>query len=469
MANVALPIPQQFAPLQPDPLNGSRTDNMAGASTSRPSPYIQNFNFEIQREIAQSLTLRVGYVGTKGTRLWVGIPLNSDNIYASLGGQTFLDAFNATRAGNNAPLFDQMLRGLNIPGAGLVNGTTITGSAALRAFTSTRALIANNNVGGLADFLNRNTSVTGQGGGFVRNSGLFPDNFFVINPQFNNVTLYSNPSSSTYHSLQVQLTKRFSHAVTSSTAYTWSRALGDNDTDGAVTYIDPNRRSLNKALLGFHRTHMFTTNGTVELPFGPNHAFLNHAPGFIERFVERWQLGGIFNWSSGPPLSITAPIATITQATTVTTPNIVGDFPKSIGKITKVANGVTYFAGLQQITDPGLASVSTLNALSGSFSNKAIADATGKRVLVNPEAGQIGSLGLKWIEGPTFAQLDMDLIKRVRLTETKEFEFRVDAVNVLNHPNFDNPNLNINNTSFGRITSSTPPNRRFVVNARVNF
>ena len=40
--------------------------------------------------------------------------------------------------------------------------------------------------GQLADFLNRTTSITGKGGGFVRNSGLFPENFFVHNPQFNN-------------------------------------------------------------------------------------------------------------------------------------------------------------------------------------------------------------------------------------------------------------------------------------------
>lgn len=466
LANLKLPIPQQFAPLQPDPLNGSRADNMAGASTNRPSPYVQNFNLAVQRELPQSFTLTVAYVGTKGTRLWGGIPQNDVNIFNN----NFLSAFNTTQQGGNALLFDQMLKGLNIPGAGVVNGTTVTGSAALRAFTSTRAFIANGNVGGLADFLNRSTSVTGQGGGFVRNSGLFPENFFTRNPQFNSVTLFSNPGSSTYHSLQVQLTKRLSHGVTSSTSYTWSRALGENDTDGAtVNYIDPNHRSLNKDLLSYHRTNILTTSGTLELPFGPNNRFVSGGPGFIERLVERWQLGGILNWSSGAPLNVTAPVSTITQLTALSTPNIVGSFPKSIGSVTKVANGVTYFSGFQQITDPAITSVSALNGLSGSFSNKAITDASGKPVLVNPQAGQIGTLGLTPVQGPSFAELDMNLIKRVKIAETRELEFRLDAVNVLNHPNFDNPTLNIDSTSFGRITSSTPPNRRFVINARLNF
>src|SRR5207247_11411447 len=91
----------------------------------------------------------------------------------------FLDAFNTTRAGGNAKLFDDMLQGLNIPGAGVVNGTTVTGSAALRAYTSTRAFVANGNIGALADFLNRNTIITRKVGGFVRNRGLIHGNFLL--------------------------------------------------------------------------------------------------------------------------------------------------------------------------------------------------------------------------------------------------------------------------------------------------
>jgi hypothetical protein len=69
----------------------------------------------------------------------------------------------------------------------------------------------------------------------------------------------------------------------------------------------------------------------------------------------------------------------------------------------------------------------------------------------------------------------INLIKRVRNAEMKDFEFRVDSVNVLNHPNFGNPTtttnptmVNINDPAFGRITTATG-NRRFIVNARLNF
>ena len=463
LQSFSLPIPR-IAPLQPDPIDGQRSNIFQMYSSERPNPYIQNYNLGIQRQLASDFTLDVAYVGTKSSRLYGATDLNTVDIFKN----GFLDAFNVTRNGGNALLFDNMLRGLNIPGAGVVNGTTLTGSAALRTFTSTRTFIANGSVGQLADFLNRSTSVTGKGGGFVRNSGLYPENFFVLNPQFSSVRLNSNPGSSTYHSLQVQVTKRLSKGFTNSTSYTWSRALGENDADAFIDYRDPKNQRLNKAVLGFHRTHSFVTNGSYELPFGPGRPLLSSAPSWVKRLVERWQFGGIVNVTSGGPFSVTASTSTITQAVAASTPNIVVDFPKSTGQVTRLSNGVAYFPGIQQIADPARAGVTATNGLQGTFSNKAITDANGNLLLVNPAPGQIGNMGLKWLEGPGLIRFDMDLIKRIRITESKEFEFRMDAINVLNRPNFGNPVADINAPNFGRITTAGGE-RSFVINARLNF
>jgi len=127
-----------------------------------------------------------------------------------------------------------------------------------------------------------------------------------------------------------------------------------------------------------------------------------------------------------------------------------------------------YFDGLKQIVDPSFSGVTTLQGLQSQFGNRAITDAQDRLLLVNPQPGQVGTLGLKWIEGPGNISLDMNLSKKVKISETKEFELRVDAVNILNHPNFGNPNLNINSPSFGRITSATGA-RSFVMNSRINF
>src|SRR5581483_5830875 len=179
--------------------------------------------------------------------------------------------------------------------------------------------------------------------------------------------------------------------------------------------------------------------------------FLTGGPGWLSRVVENWTLGGIFGWGSGAPLNILASTSSFTQSNT-NTPVLVGNFPKSMGQVTKLKNGVTYFAGLQQVVDPGVAGVTTQQGLNSQFSNRAITDAGGKLLLVNPSPGTLGTLGQMWIEGPRNIRLDANLDKRIRITETKDFELRLDAINVLNHPNFDNPiTLDINDPNFGRI------------------
>jgi len=139
-----------------------------------------------------------------------------------------------------------------------------------------------------------------------------------------------------------------------------------------------------------------------------------------------------------------------------------------MGQVTKVSNGVTFFPDIQQIPDPARAGVTTSNGLQGTFSNKAIADAQGNLLLVNPGPGQIGNMSLKWLEGPWNIGFDTNLIKRVKISETKEFELRLDAVNVLNRPNFAVPAANIDGNDFGRITTATG-DRSFVINTRLNF
>src|SRR5262249_41064054 len=174
------PLPAPTAkPLQTEPLNAGISP-LIGADDNRVTPYIQNWNLEIQREVARNLTFEARYIGSKGTKLYSGISLNDVNIFEN----GFLDAFNTTRAGGDAVMFDKMLGGLVMnAGQAPVNGVTVTGSAALRQNTLTRSFIANGQVGALANFLNTSTTVTGQGRGLLRNSGLFPENFFVVNPQ----------------------------------------------------------------------------------------------------------------------------------------------------------------------------------------------------------------------------------------------------------------------------------------------
>jgi hypothetical protein len=98
MATFTMPQPLVMEPLQQAPLT-DKTQSIA--MLDRTAAYIQNFSLEIQHEIARNLTMEVRYTGSKGTKLFAGIPLNAENIFEN----GILDAFNTRRAGGNAPLF----------------------------------------------------------------------------------------------------------------------------------------------------------------------------------------------------------------------------------------------------------------------------------------------------------------------------------------------------------------------------
>ncbi|MBI4473039.1 MAG: TonB-dependent receptor [Acidobacteria bacterium] len=471
LANLRLPA--RGVPFRPIGFT-DRTKGIEAFDNDFVTPYVQNWNLEIQRSLSPNLSLAVRYIGSKGTKLEGEVATNEVNIFEN----GILDAFNITRSGGNAPLFDKMLMGLNVTGAGVVNGTTLTGSQAFRISTATRTFIANGDAGSFAAYLNNTTNFTNAAGGIVRNAGL-PENFITGNPQFNtsapggttlpgNATFITNIADSTYHSMQLELNKRLSNGFTTQTSYTWSKSIGLFNEDGGIVFRTLRNRSLDRGPLGLDRTHQIVSNGTFSLPFGPNRALLANAPAIVERLVENWQLAGILNWRSGAPLTFGGARASFNSSNEG--PMVVGPLPKSAGKvtITSTPGVVTYFDGFRQVTDPARASVTTSNSTSSSNSELAIMDASGNLLLVNPAPGQLSNLSKGYLRGPSFIGLDMNLSKRIRISETKNVEFRMDAINILNHPNWGAPNASINSTSFGRISSATG-SRSFTGNLRLNF
>jgi hypothetical protein len=457
LSNVTLPIPFPTGTPTHSPFPIPTTARSLGITTyNRVSPYTQNWNFEIQREIARNTTVEIRYIGSKGTKRWDNVNLNA--IDALHRNKELFDAFNAVRAGGESDLLNRMFMGYRFPGQSAINGTTWTAAMALRTQTTTRSQLANGNVGDFVNSLNTNL-LGGDNGAALRRAG-FAENYIVPSPQYSSVNIAGNESNSKYHALQLQFTRRLAAGFTNTTTWTWSKSMAK----GAD--IDPSRRGIEKELQGADRKYQLTSSGAYELPFGPGKRLLANAPGWVHRVVEQWQLGGIMNFNTGAPLSITSTIATI--GTQDAKPNVVGTIPKDIGKVTKVSNGVVYFDGYTQITDPSF-TPTTLNGMNTAYSNKAIVAPGGQLILVNPKPGELGTLGYTTLRGPSSIRLDMNLVKRVRIGEISHFELRLDAINVLNTPIWGTPNTSINgNNTFGRITSASGA-RSFVLNTRVNF
>jgi hypothetical protein len=311
---------------------------------------------------------------------------------------------------------------------------------------------------------------------------LFPPNFIVANPQFNEITWRTNADNSNYHSLQTQINLRQVKGFNYQVTYTWSRSLGVTSTLATFAqgsgFRDLQNQRADYSLLASHRTHDFRGYGTFELPFGPNRLVGGATSGWLARLIEGWKVGTILNLTSGAPLNITSrPTLYGNTAGNNGTPDIVGDFPRK-GEVVWPLNPGYTFGNLfgqqyRNVQDPGCASVAA--NLTAFCTNTALADANGNIVLRNARPGELGTLGLRTIEGPGRWDLDANLQKSVRISEAKILTFRVDANNVMNHPTPGvcapmqcNPNLNINSGTFGEINNKGG-NRTLQAQIRLDF
>jgi hypothetical protein len=290
---------------------------------------------------------------------------------------------------------------------------------------------------------------------------LFPENFIVANPQFSTINYRTNSESSNYHSLQTQLTLRSTRGIQYQATYTWSRSLGE-----VASPRDLLNRRADYGLLPSNRSHDFRSFGTFELPFGPGRWLGGNSSGLLARLIEGWQIGTIFNMTSGAPLNVGGRNTLYASGS----PDIVGEFSRKGNVVWALSSGDifgNFFSQLyQRVPDPACANVAP--SLTTWCTNTALADAQGNIVLRNARPGELGTLGLRTIEGPGRWDLNANIQKRIRIQESKNLTFRVDAQNVFNHPTPDNPALNINTGTFGQITTKNG-NRTLQAQVRFDF
>jgi hypothetical protein len=78
---------------------------------------------------------------------------------------------------------------------------------------------------------------------------------------------------------------------------------------------------------------------------------------------------------------------------------------------------------------------------------------------LTPQAnpGEFGNEGRNAVRGPGFASVDLSLFKNFALTESTHIQFRAEAFNTLNHPNFMLPENDLASPEFGQILQAAPP------------
>jgi hypothetical protein len=472
--NAVIPITPLYQPLDTIPLT-DRSQLLNAFDPNFVSPYVQNLTLSVSRNLTSKLSLDVRYIGTLSRKMYSNMDLNAPNfLYNGL-----KEAFDAARRGGESTLLNNMFNGMNISGAGVVDGTTVTGAAALRGAPATSGALANGNYQTLASTLNTltiNCLLAGNGalpactqtdsqgrtlaslsGSVLRQNS--PENFIKTNPQTNTAVYETNLGHANYHSLQTQLSVRPIAGVSTQVTYTWSRNLGQVPGEGpngtGALFTDPTDRAADYALLANHRGHTLVNYGTFELPIGPNKLLFSNSSGFWARLAENWQTSWVLNLSSGAPVNVFAqPMLYGTLGSFAGVPDIVGPFnPKDYkfkwaegaaqGNLFADDNGNPLFSKTLNSAlvtdatnkDPQCLDTSIVAAsLASQCTLVAIKDAQGRIVLQHPLPGKRGNLGQGTFEGLGIWSFDMAVQKKIQIAESKSMTVRLDATNIFNHP-----------------------------------
>jgi len=230
---------------------------------------------------------------------------------------------------------------------------------------------------------------------------------------YSHVSIVHSRARSWYDAFQFTADTRLFKGLTGRITYVWGGAfaLANNDPTGNSNQqtANPVNWDLEKGPEGARQT--FRAFYIYDLPFWQD------GRTWPAKIAGGWQIAGTVFARSGNALDLTLGQDANFDANSGDRPNITGP--------------IRYNSGGKESRAQGW-----------------LADTS---VFAVPGAGQFGSLSRNAIRGPGAWNVSMSLLKNFRLDETRNFQFRAEAYNIFNHPNLDNPNLNMRNSDYNRI------------------
>ncbi len=268
------------------------------------------------------------------------------------------------------------------------------------------------------------------------------------NPYVDKTNSQQFAGTSSYNALNVSLIKRASGGLTFKTNYTFAKALDFNSagssasgTNQPKSILNPFDLKISRGIAAFSLQHQFNASFAYLLPFGKGKRWGGDASGLVDRLIGGWQWNGIVTAQSGFPL--TPQIGANTSGTGDT------DNPD-------VPNWNPAFSGPVIVGRP-----------EKWFDPKAFGP-------LPPTNGTFGNVSRGSIIGPGLTTFDTSLFKTVSITERWRLQFRAEAFNIFNHPNFSEPNAVVfsgNNisTSAGIITGTATSSRQIQFALKLMF
>jgi hypothetical protein len=264
--------------------------------------------------------------------------------------------------------------------------------------------------------------------GYVNNPALSCDARRVIVTPFTNgaqsVGNSLNETSSfgygNYAAFSTKLEKRFSKDLQFLTSYTWSHALANSGTplSGANNFGTPDPTNLASAYstAAWDIRHSFTTSFNYALPIGKGKMFGGNMNRAADLAIGGWQTNGILSLRTGQPISINGT-------------NCVGQWGKCRPDLVPGGNPNAAPSGGRSPGTNG--QWFDIGAFQEAYQNAALGIYTG------------GNLGLQTNTGPPTRTLDFSIFKDFAFTERIKMQFRAEAVNLANTPQFQQPDASL--------------------------
>jgi hypothetical protein len=364
--------------------------------------YTAQYNFSIQREIANGVLWQVNYVGSQGHRLLATHDINASNP------QTCLDIITLQGQGACGPFGEDSSFSVNVPQGfpfHLPNGSVVTGA---KGGTPVELV-------GLRPYSSPNCVQTGANIG----QGCPLDGV----PIFTNIFAEDTIAASAYNSLQSMLEKKFSHGLQLQAAYTFSKSL-----DWASSFeetVNPFNFKSSRALSLFNSAQRFVVNYYWDIP-------ARKYSGFAGKVLDDWSMSGIIQFQSGFPVRLSDP-----------------DDNELISSIFFLGTGAPQALGPIQILNPKKTYVINGQPQTNLYFN------TGQ--FQEPALGTFSTTPRAVCCGPGLNQWDVTVSKHISISEAKYFQFRADIFNLFNKTLFVNPDGNFSDTTFGQVQQARDP------------
>ncbi|HEU4891988.1 MAG TPA: TonB-dependent receptor [Vicinamibacterales bacterium] len=229
--------------------------------------------------------------------------------------------------------------------------------------------------------------------------------------EYSRIGLYESTNTSRYHSMQLNVEKRFARGLSVLASYTFSKKQDD------YGWTTPDDIHFDWGLSREDVPHNFKFSNVWQLPEIQGNRVVN-------TILNGWMLNSMVTWQSGFPFTVSS---------------------GRDNSFTGIGRDRADFLG----GDPDLGSDRPHGEMVAQYfdTSKFVANAI----------GTFGNSGKNMLRGPRYFNTDVALLKSTRIGGRVDVQFRAEFFNIFNNVNFNLPNSNVASAQFGRITSALDP------------